>query len=119
MALSQNNFFGNIPFSLGNLTLLISLYLDDNNLQGSISLSLGKCQNMIDLNLANNNLSDTISYQVFSLSFSLIFLDLSANKFTGVLPIEVGNFINLQELKITENMMFGKILGSIGSCVKL
>ncbi|XP_023898145.2 probable LRR receptor-like serine/threonine-protein kinase At3g47570 [Quercus suber] len=117
--LSQNSFFGNIPSSLGNLTLLISLHLQDNNLQGSIPLSLGKCQNMIDLNLANNNLSGTISYQVFSLLFSLIFLDLSANKFTDVLPIEVGNFINLQELKMTENMLFGKIPTSLGSCVKL
>ncbi|XP_030963555.1 probable LRR receptor-like serine/threonine-protein kinase At3g47570 [Quercus lobata] len=117
--LSANNFFGNIPSSLGNLTLLIKLFLNNNNLQGSIPLILGMCQNMIALNLANNNLSDTIPYQVFSLLFSLIFLDLSANKFTGVLPIEVGNFINLQELKITKNMMFGEIPMSIGSCVKL
>ena len=116
--LSQNNFFGNIPSSLGNLTLLINLHLQDNNLQGSIPLSLGKCQNMIDLTLANNNLSGTISYEVFSLLFSLIFLDLSANKFTGVLPIEVGNFIDLQEFNIMENM-FGEIPASIGSCVKL
>ncbi|XP_030963553.1 probable LRR receptor-like serine/threonine-protein kinase At3g47570 [Quercus lobata] len=119
LALSKNNFFGNIPSSLGNLTLLISLYLEANNLQGSIPLSLGKCQNMIVLNLANNSLSGTISYQVFSLLFSLIFLDLPANKFTGVIPLEIGNFINLQELKITENMLFGAIPTSIGSCVKL
>ncbi|XP_075645726.1 putative receptor-like protein kinase At3g47110 [Castanea sativa] len=117
--ISENNFFGNIPSSLGNLTLLINFYLEANNLQGSIPLSLGKCQNMIVLSLSNNNLSGTISYQVFSLLFLLISLDLSANKFTGVLPIEVGNFINLQEFDITENMLFGEIPASIGSCVKL
>ncbi|XP_030963560.1 probable LRR receptor-like serine/threonine-protein kinase At3g47570 [Quercus lobata] len=117
--LSQNNFFGNIPSSLGNLTLLINLNLEANNLQGSVPLSLVKCQNMNDLTLANNNLSGTISYQVIGLSFSLITLDLSANKFTGVLPIEVGNFKNLEFLDISENMFVGKIPTSLGSCVKL
>uniref|UniRef100_A0A7N2LED4 non-specific serine/threonine protein kinase n=1 Tax=Quercus lobata TaxID=97700 RepID=A0A7N2LED4_QUELO len=117
--LSANNFFGNIPSSLGNLTSLITLYLDDNNLQGSIPLSLGKCENVIDLSLAKNNLNGTISYQVIGLSFSPISLDLSANKFTGVLPTEVGNLKNLEYLDISENMLFGNFPTSLGSCVKL
>ena len=74
---------------------------------------------MNDLTLANNNLSGTISYQVINLSFSLNLLDLSTNKFTGVLPIEVGNFKNLEFLDISENMFFGKIPTSLGSYVKL
>ncbi|XP_050283145.1 probable LRR receptor-like serine/threonine-protein kinase At3g47570 [Quercus robur] len=117
--LSANNIFGNIPSSLGNFTLLISLFLEDNNLQGSIPLSLGKCQNMMELNLSKNNLNGTISYQVIGLSFSSISLDLSANRFTGVLPTEVGNLINLEHLDISDNMLFGKIPTSLGSCVKL
>ncbi|KAM3733647.1 hypothetical protein ACB098_11G153000 [Castanea mollissima] len=117
--LSANNFFGNIPSSIGNLTILITLFLEDNNLQGSIPLSLGKCENVIHLNLAKNKLNGTISYQVIGLSFSPIFLDLSANKFTGVLPTEVGNFKNLECLDISENMLFGKIPTSLDSCVKL
>ncbi|KAL4600619.1 hypothetical protein ACB092_11G212400 [Castanea dentata] len=119
LALSANNFFGNIPSSLGNLTILITLYLDHNNLQGSIPLSLVKCENMIDLDLSENNLNGTISYQVIGLSFTAISLDLSANKFTGVLPIEVENLKNLERLDISENMLFGKIPTSLGSCVKL
>ncbi|XP_065635312.1 probable LRR receptor-like serine/threonine-protein kinase At3g47570 [Quercus suber] len=117
--LSQNNFFGNIPSSLGNLTILITLYLEDNNLQGSIPLSLGKCEKMIVLSLAKNNLNGTISDLVIGLSFASISLDLSANKFTGVLPTEVENFKNLEQLDISENMLFGKIPTSLGSCVKL
>ena len=82
-------------------------------------MSVGKCQNMMDLNLANNNLSGTISHQVIGLLLSPIALDLSANKFTGVIPIEVGNLKNLEYLDISENMLFGKTLTNLGSCVKL
>jgi Leucine-rich repeat (LRR) protein len=117
--LSENNLSQNIPSSLGNLTNLINLYLDNNNLQGSIPLSLSKCRNLINLQLNNNNLSGSISPQVIGLSFSPISLDLSANQFTGVLPMEVGNFINLEYLDISENMLFGKIPASLGSCLKL
>ncbi|KAL4600613.1 hypothetical protein ACB092_11G211800, partial [Castanea dentata] len=117
--ISANNFFGNIPSSLGNLTILTTLYLDHNNLQGSIPLSLVKCENVIKLDLSKNNLNGTISYQVIGLSFSAISLDLSANKFTGVLPIEVENLKNLERLDISENTLFGKIPTSLGSCVKL
>jgi Leucine-rich repeat (LRR) protein len=118
LALNTNNFYGNIPSSIGNLTVLIDLYLYENNLQGNI-LSLSKCQNLIILNLENNNLSGLISPQIIGLSCSPIFLYLSANQFTGVLPMEIGNFINLQELDVSENMLFGKIPASLGSCVKL
>ena len=93
--ISQNNFLGNIPSSLGNLTIVIGLYFEKNNLQGSIPLSLSKCQKLINLNLGNNNLSGSISPQVIGLSFSPTFLLLLANQFTGVLPMEIGNFINL------------------------
>ena len=37
----------------------------------------------------------------------------------GVLPMEVENWINLEELDVFENMLFGKIPVSLGSCVKL
>jgi Leucine-rich repeat (LRR) protein len=117
--LSQNNFSGNIPFSLGNLTDLLELYLEENNLQGNIPSSIAQCRNLINLFLDHNNLSGIISSQVIGLSFSPINLDLSANQFTGALPMEIGKFINLGYLDISENMLSGKIPTSLGSCVKL
>ncbi|XP_023910079.1 probable LRR receptor-like serine/threonine-protein kinase At3g47570 [Quercus suber] len=117
--LSQNNFSGNIPSSLGNFTNLLELYLQENNLQGNIPSSLGQCRNLIYLSLDHNNLSGSISPQVIGLSFSPVSLDISANQFTGALPMEVGNFKNLGYLDISENMMSGKIPMSLGSCVKL
>ena len=119
MILSKNNFIGNIPSSFGNLTALVRFYLDENNLQGNIPPSLSKCRNLFILNLAKNNFSGSISPQVIGLSFSPIFLNLSSKQFTGVIPMGVGNFKNLEGLDISKNMLFGKILASLGSCIML
>ncbi|KAG7941493.1 hypothetical protein I3843_16G046400 [Carya illinoinensis] len=107
--LYTNNLSGNIPPSLGNLTLLIKLYLGMNDLHGAIPPSLAKCQNLVELFLSVMSL----------ISFSLIFLDLSANQFTGILPMEIGNFKNLERFDISENKLFGEIPASLGGCVKL
>ncbi|XP_065624222.1 LOW QUALITY PROTEIN: probable LRR receptor-like serine/threonine-protein kinase At3g47570 [Quercus suber] len=119
LTLNTNNFYGNIPFSIGNLTILVDLELHENNLQGNIPLSLSRCRNLFTLNLANNNLNGLISPQVIGLSFSPVFLNLSANQFAGILPMEIGNFINLERLDISTNMLSGKIPASLGSCIKL
>ena len=117
--LSQNNFVGNIPSSLGNLTNLLELYIGYNNLQGSIPSSLSQCRNLLIFNLSNNNLSGIISSQIIGLSFSPISVDLSGNQFTGVLPMEIGNFKNIEYLDISDNMFLGEIPASLASCVKL
>jgi hypothetical protein len=86
LELNTNNFYGNIPSSIGNLSVLRKLHLYKNNLQGNIPLSLLKCRSLFSLRLRNNDLSGSMSPQVIGLSFSLTFLDLPANQFTGVLP---------------------------------
>ena len=72
---------------------------------------------MLNLNLTNNNLSGSISTQVIGLS--PIFLFLSASQFIGVLPVEVGNFENLEILDISKSMLFGENLATLGSYIKL
>ncbi|KAL6125747.1 hypothetical protein ACLB2K_073801 [Fragaria x ananassa] len=117
--MNTNSFSGNIPASLGNMTRLTELYLEENRLEGSIPSSLADCQNLMITSLGVNNLSGIISPEVFGLSSSYIFLDLSQNHLTGSLPKEVGNLINLEYLDVSENMLFGEIPGTLGSCVKL
>jgi len=73
----------------------------------------------VNFNLSNNNLTGNTSSQLIGLSFSPNSLDLSSNQFTGVLPMEIGNFKNIDYLDISENMFFGKIPASLASCVKL
>jgi Leucine-rich repeat (LRR) protein len=119
MLLHINNLSGNIPHSLGNLSMLLKLSLRHNNIHGSIPSSLRNCQSLLFLSLFENNLSGTIPPQVFGLSSLSIGLYLSGNRFTGSLPMEVGNLKNLGEFDISENMLTGKIPGSLGSCVRL
>lgn len=88
-------------------------------INGSIPSSLIHCQNLITFHLPHNNLSSIISSQVIGLSFSPNSLDLSRNQFIGVLPMEIGNLKNLEHLDISENLLFGEILATLKSCVKL
>ncbi|XVF83977.1 hypothetical protein PTKIN_Ptkin16aG0537800 [Pterospermum kingtungense] len=110
---------GAIPNSLGNLTMLIQLYLNSNNLQGEIPPSLGKCKNLIALDLSFNNLSGPIPSEIARLSSLSIGLGLASNRLTGVLPLEVGNLRNLGILHVSQNMLYGVIPNDLGNCIML
>ncbi|XP_048425283.1 LRR receptor-like serine/threonine-protein kinase EFR [Pyrus x bretschneideri] len=114
---SANELTGSIPSSLGNLTKLGRLFLQRNNLQGIIPSSLGEIQRNWDLSY--NNLSGTIPPKVLSLSSLSIYLNLSANHFTGFLPMEVGKMTSLGELDISDNMLTGELPSSLGNCESL
>uniref|UniRef100_A0A7N2LF11 non-specific serine/threonine protein kinase n=1 Tax=Quercus lobata TaxID=97700 RepID=A0A7N2LF11_QUELO len=92
---------------------LRSSKLDNNKISGKIPTGIGNLTNLERLYMSNNTLS------VNSLSFSPIDIDLSGNKFTGVLLMEIGNLKDLEHFDISENMLFGEIPTSLGSCVKL
>ncbi|GMN44002.1 hypothetical protein TIFTF001_013212 [Ficus carica] len=83
--LSNNNFHGEIPRSIGDLKSLIVLNLSSNNFEGLIPPSLGKLTELESLDLSNNSLSGRIPQELASLSF-LAYLNLSDNKLTGLIP---------------------------------
>ncbi|KAK6916377.1 Leucine-rich repeat [Dillenia turbinata] len=75
----QNNLFtGRIPSSMGYLSYLVSLHLEDNSLSGGLPSSLQNCS-------------------------SLKTLVLSMNSFTGKLPPWIGSLGNLRFLSIRSN----------------
>ncbi|KAK8277347.1 hypothetical protein V6Z12_D10G260900 [Gossypium hirsutum] len=110
---------GTITNSIGNLTMLIKLALNENNLQGSIPISLGNCQNLLLLDLSNNNLSGSIPYEVLRLQSLSIWLDLSSNYLTGELPGEVEKLKNLGRFYCSQNRLSGLLPRNLGSCVSL
>ncbi|KAG5608671.1 hypothetical protein H5410_019952 [Solanum commersonii] len=111
-------FSGNIPSSLGNLSVVSILLLHNNNLTGEIPASLGNCNYMIEIYVAKNNLLGQIPKDLFALS-SLVAVDISENHLDGFIPLEVGNLINLEYLNVSVNKLTGKIPSTIGSCVTL
>ncbi|KAM7518977.1 hypothetical protein LguiB_017939 [Lonicera macranthoides] len=117
LSVDKNNLSGELPSSLGNLTVLIKLFVGCNNFESVIPTSLEGCKNLLTLDVSLNNLTGTIS-QLMRIS-SLLFLNASHNHLTGPLPIEVGEFINLEELDVSENNLSGEIPSTLGRCVKL
>ncbi len=56
---------GTIPFELGNLANLSSLYLNHNDLTGTIPTELGNLANLAVLSLGSNSLSGTMKWSYF------------------------------------------------------
>ncbi|XP_077237118.1 uncharacterized protein LOC143878763 [Tasmannia lanceolata] len=109
---------GQIPSSLGNLTLLSILSLQENSLQGSIPLTLASCHQLQVLDLSENNLNGIIPKPVLSLS-RLTSLSIAHNSFIGSLPMEVGNLKNLRGLDVSKNKLSSVIPNTLGNCITL
>ncbi|KAK9221105.1 hypothetical protein WN944_009530 [Citrus x changshan-huyou] len=108
----MNKFNGSLPQAFAKSCVLVSLNLNDNRLKGPLPPSLVNCQYLEVLDFGNNQIDDTFPYwldvlpelQVLTLRSNrfcgpigdtktrvpfpkLRIIDLSYNRFTGVLPI--------------------------------
>ncbi|KAM3299334.1 hypothetical protein ACQJBY_040700 [Aegilops geniculata] len=119
LSLSQNKLSGQIPLSLGNLSQLGELYLQENNLSGPIPKTLEDCKNLEILNLSSNSFDDSIPKELFTLFSLSKGLDLSHNKLSGQIPLEIGSLVNLGSLNISNNQLSGEIPSTLGECVHL
>ncbi|KAI3956816.1 hypothetical protein MKW92_020815 [Papaver armeniacum] len=82
---SNNDFEGEIPKSIGNLTSLCVLNFSNNALEGPIPSTFGNLTHLESLDLSRNKLTGEIPYQLAALSF-LSTLKLSFNKLVGKIP---------------------------------
>ncbi|XP_010549936.1 PREDICTED: protein NSP-INTERACTING KINASE 1 [Tarenaya hassleriana] len=83
--LQNNNISGRLPTELGRLTKLQTLDLSDNFFHGEIPSSLGRLRSLQYLRLNNNSLSGAFPLSLANMT-QLAFLDLSYNNLSGPVP---------------------------------
>ncbi|XP_061955179.1 probable LRR receptor-like serine/threonine-protein kinase At1g53440 isoform X2 [Populus nigra] len=111
--LSNNQLYGSIPVTMGNLPSLTSLDLSTNFLNGSIPSSLGNLSSLENLDLSTNFLSGSIPSSLENLS-SLQYLVLWYNMLSGQIPKELGNLSNLEIMVLSFNELTGQLPPELG-----
>ena len=101
-----------IPTSIGNLKSLQTLDLTFCEFSGSIPASLENLTQITSLYLKGNHFSGNIP-NVFNNLRNLISLVLSSNNFSGQLPPSIGNLTNLKYLDISNNQLEGVIFSHV------
>ncbi|KAI9092722.1 hypothetical protein K1719_027519 [Acacia pycnantha] len=133
LKLRSNHFSGNIPPQLCSLSSLIVLDLANNTLSGSIphclhintSLAPGYLGNFLTIELADRTLGHAFIYSQEFMKIDLQTkgqrleyeknlklvrsIDLSANKLTGEIPVQLFKLTKLQSLNLSYNYLVGEI----------
>ncbi|XP_057803770.1 receptor kinase-like protein Xa21 [Salvia miltiorrhiza] len=113
LTLAENKLSGYIPNHLGNLRLLQRLNLFSNNLtqapSSSFITSLTNCKSLTYLSIDDNPLYGVIPAYVGNLSSSLSKFYATNCKFSGSIPVEIGNLSNLMVLALRANELYGNI----------
>jgi Leucine-rich repeat (LRR) protein len=116
---SYNNFGGNLPNSIGNLSKQINtLYIGGNQVSGIIPAGLENLINLSVLGMSNNLFTCTIPTYFGKLQ-KLQGLDLQRNRLSGYIPSSLGNLTQLVKLSLSHNKLEGSIPSSFGNCKSL
>ncbi|XP_064939003.1 protein NSP-INTERACTING KINASE 1-like isoform X1 [Musa acuminata AAA Group] len=98
--------------------LVIGLGSPSQNLSGTLSPSIGNLTNLEIILLQNNNISGPIPQEIGRLS-KLRTLDLSSNYFTGDIPTSITHLSSLQYLRLNNNSLSGEFPVSLTNLTQL
>ncbi|CAM8949318.1 unnamed protein product [Rhodiola kirilowii] len=119
LGLTDNQFGGVIPQSVGNLSLSLQrLALGRNRIYGSIPVQIGNLINLTLLGIESNSLAGEIPASIGNL-YNLRRLVLGQNKLSGIIPSLIGNLTNLSILSLSENQLEGSLPSSLQNCISL
>ncbi|KAL3744463.1 hypothetical protein ACJRO7_013688 [Eucalyptus globulus] len=119
LAISDNNFGGTLPESIGNLSSQLNeMIIEGNRLSGNIPSSIGNLRGLERLNMGDNKFTGSIPHSIRNL-IKLKEFAAHMNKLTGNIPSTIGNLTELMELFLYGNNLQGSIPPSIGKCQNL
>ncbi|KAL5799599.1 hypothetical protein ACOSQ4_032483 [Xanthoceras sorbifolium] len=114
---------GSISPSIGNLSFLRSIYLQDNRFRGDIPQEISHLPRLQNLNFTNNTLQGEIPSNLIPAAFGslskLTSLSLFSNNLHGTIPTSFGNLSLLERLSLGTNNLEGTIPESIGHLTNL
>ncbi|CAI9114529.1 OLC1v1015272C1 [Oldenlandia corymbosa var. corymbosa] len=117
--ISNNSFFGEIPFSLCSISPSITeLDFSENHFNGSIPGDVGNCSSLQILRAGFNSLSGPLPPEIYRLS-SLQEISFPGNKLNGSIANDIANLKNLTKLAFFGNELTGIIPPDIGMLSKL
>nr|XP_043619662.1 receptor kinase-like protein Xa21 [Erigeron canadensis] len=119
LSISNCNFQGVVPTSIGNLSHQLQfLDLGENQLYGSLPSSIGNLVGVTHLGLVENQFTGKIPSTIGILQ-KLQRVNLNKNQFSGPIPDTIGNLTNLNVISLTFNRLEGDIPPSMGNCFQL
>ncbi|KAH0934522.1 hypothetical protein HID58_011639, partial [Brassica napus] len=117
--LSSNNFDGEIPSSIQNLNQMTNVNVLNNMFSGDFLTALLNLTKLTDLALAFNHFTGALSPNITSLS-NLKYFDASLNSFVGSIPSTLFTIPSLETIFLNNNQLSGPLeIGNISSMSKL
>ncbi|KAL5991546.1 hypothetical protein ACLOJK_012455 [Asimina triloba] len=118
---SYNSFSGSVPASLGGLQAVQKLGFGANLLSGDLGFiaSLTNCTSLETLSLGTYLFSGLLPHSIGNLSTGLNSLYLHDNQIHGSIPVGIENLANLTLLSFQGNLLTGSIPDGIGRLVNL
>ncbi|XP_057471161.1 probable LRR receptor-like serine/threonine-protein kinase At3g47570 [Actinidia eriantha] len=116
LSLSDNKFGGELPKTMGNLSIkLRSIGLGRNQIVGVIPSGIGNLIGLDVLSLEDNQLTGGIPYELGKIQ-KLKYLWLRGNDLSGEIPPSLGNLTLLYGLNLAQSNLQGKIPSTLGNC---
>ncbi|OEL36998.1 LRR receptor-like serine/threonine-protein kinase EFR [Dichanthelium oligosanthes] len=121
--MSNNNFAGVVPRSIGKLRKLYRLNLEvlllgHNQLSSGFPSGIANLHNLMELGLRGNQFTGEVPEWVGTLK-SLQVMNLENNSFTGIIPSPLSNLSQLSYLYLDSNKLEGNLPASIGNLQNL